>query len=104
MFAAAGIKRQGFLLLGGPGETRDTVEESLAFADGLRLDGLKLTAGIRIYPHTRLAAIAVAEAMIGPDDDLLFPSFYLTRDLEDWLPDRVEECNAGLGQVGSSGQ
>ena len=28
----------GFLLLGGPGETRETVVESLAFADSLGLD------------------------------------------------------------------
>src|SRR5512139_622122 len=30
LLAAHGIRRLGFLLLGGPGETRDTVEESLA--------------------------------------------------------------------------
>ena len=34
LFGDAGIERMGFLLLGGPGETRETVEESLAFADG----------------------------------------------------------------------
>ena len=32
------IKQMGFLLLGGPGETRETVEESLTFADSLPLD------------------------------------------------------------------
>ncbi len=52
-----GIKRIGFLLLGGPSETRDTVEESLEFAESLRLDSLKITVGIRIYPHTPLAAL-----------------------------------------------
>ena len=31
-----GIKRMGFLLLGGPGETKESVEESLVFADSLR--------------------------------------------------------------------
>ena len=45
-----GIKRMGFLLLGGPGETKETVRQSLAFADSLHLDMLKLTVGIRIYP------------------------------------------------------
>ena len=39
-----GIRRMGFLLLGGPGETRETVEESLAFADSLPIEALKITA------------------------------------------------------------
>ena len=51
MFADAGIQRRGFLLLGGPGETRESVEESLQFADSLNLDALKVTAGLRIYPE-----------------------------------------------------
>jgi radical SAM superfamily enzyme YgiQ (UPF0313 family) len=88
-FAGAGIKRGGFLLLGGPGETRSTVEESLEFADGLQLDALKLTAGIRIYPHTPLASMAFAEGLITPDDNLLLPRFYVTPALRDWLPERL---------------
>jgi radical SAM superfamily enzyme YgiQ (UPF0313 family) len=91
MFRNAGIKRHGFLLLGAPGETRDSVEESLAFADGLYLDALKVTVGLRIYPQTPLARMAVAEGLISPDDNLLFPRFYLTPALRDWLPARVAE-------------
>jgi radical SAM superfamily enzyme YgiQ (UPF0313 family) len=93
MFSAAGIKRNGFLLLGGPGESRKTVEESLAFADSLHLDGLKVTVGLRIYPNTALHSIAVAEGVVRPDDDLLWPRFYLTAGLRDWLPKRVAEYN-----------
>ncbi|MCF8045845.1 MAG: radical SAM protein, partial [Desulfarculaceae bacterium] len=89
--AAAGITRMGFLLLGGPGETRDTVEQSLAFADELDLDMLKLTAGIRIYPDTALARQAVKEGIIRPDDTLLWPRFYLSEQLKDWLPARIKE-------------
>jgi radical SAM superfamily enzyme YgiQ (UPF0313 family) len=94
MFADVGIKRHGFLLLGGPGETRETVEESLAFAGSLCLDGLKITVGLRIYPHTTLASIAVAEGVVRPDDDLLLPRFYLAAGLRDWLPERVAEHSA----------
>jgi len=94
--SAAGIKRNGFLLLGAPGETKETVEESLAFADSLGLDGLKVTVGLRIYPGTALHSIAVAEGVIGADDDLLFPRFYLTARLRDWLPERTSEYNAAL--------
>jgi len=94
--SAAGIKRNGFLLLGAPEETKETVEESLAFADSLHLDGLKVTVGLRIYPGTVLHSIAVAEGVIGADDDLLFPRFYLTARLRDWLPERTAENNAAL--------
>jgi radical SAM superfamily enzyme YgiQ (UPF0313 family) len=54
-----GIKRMGFLLLGSPGETRGSVEESLIFADSLKLDNVKITAGVRIYPDTPLAKKAI---------------------------------------------
>lgn len=42
----------GFLLLGGPGETSESVDESLAFARSLNLEMLKVSVGIRLYPHT----------------------------------------------------
>ena len=94
LFQEAGIARWGFLLLGAPGETRDTVEESLAFADSLKLDALKITTGIRIYPHTPLARTALAEGVTERDADLLSPCFYLAAGLRDWLPDRVAAYKA----------
>lgn len=90
VLADHGIRRMGFLLLGGPGETRATVEQSLAFADSLNLEAMKITVGIRIYPNTPLAKLAVQEGMITPEDDLLFPRFYLARGLEDWIFETVE--------------
>jgi radical SAM superfamily enzyme YgiQ (UPF0313 family) len=89
ILAAHGIRRMGFLLLGGPGETRETVEESLAFAESLHLDLLKTTVGIRIYPGTPLARRAMEEGMISGEDDLLFPRFYLAPGLEPWIQQRV---------------
>ena len=83
------IKQMGFLLLGGPGETRDSVEKSLSFADSLALDALKISIGIRIYPHTELARSAVAEGLVAPDDDLLLPRFYMVPGLEVWLRETV---------------
>ncbi|MGC8605735.1 MAG: B12-binding domain-containing radical SAM protein, partial [Desulfomonilaceae bacterium] len=52
LLAKYGIRRMGFLLLGGPGETKETTVESLRFAESLNLEVLKLTVGIRIYPQT----------------------------------------------------
>jgi radical SAM superfamily enzyme YgiQ (UPF0313 family) len=86
-----GIRRIGFLLLGGPGETKKSVEESLSFADSLQLDILNLTVGVRIYPNTDLARRAVAEGRIAPDDSLLHPRFYLVDELQPWLRERVTQ-------------
>ena len=88
--ARHGIRQQGFLMLGGPGETQESVLESLTFADSLPLDQLKITSGIRIYPRTALARVAIDAGMISPDDDLLLPKFYLVRELEEWLLETVK--------------
>ncbi len=80
-----GIKRMGFLLLGGPGETKETVKQSLAFADSLDLDALKITIGIRIYPNTKLAKVAISDGMISQEDNLLIPKFYVVKEIEAWI-------------------
>ena len=95
MLSAHRIRRWGFLLLGGPGETRETVEESIAFAESLGLEGLRVTVGIRIYPGTPLANLAIAEGVITEDDDLLVPRFYLASGLEPWIYDRVKPLLRG---------
>jgi len=94
MLSEYGIRRMGFLLLGSPGDTRESVEESLLFADSLKLDSLKVTAGVRIYPHTSLAKKAVEEGIIPPQDELLFPRFYLAKGLEEWLPKTLKSWAA----------
>jgi radical SAM superfamily enzyme YgiQ (UPF0313 family) len=86
-----GIHTMGFLMLGGPGENKNSVEESLEFVDVLNLNALKITLGIRVYPYTKLAKIAFEEGVIAEDDDLLFPRFYMAKGLEDWLRETVED-------------
>jgi radical SAM superfamily enzyme YgiQ (UPF0313 family) len=90
MFSVQEIRQMGFLLLGSPGETRESVEETLVFADSLKLDTLKITAGVRIYPHTPLPKKAIEEGVIASDDELLFPRFYMARGLGDWLPETLK--------------
>ncbi|NLO32671.1 MAG: radical SAM protein [Candidatus Hydrogenedentes bacterium] len=94
-----GLFRMGFLLLGGPGETRETVEESLAFAESLHLDVLEITVGIRIYPDTKLAATARDTGMVSPEDTLLEPRYYLEKELQDWLLPKVREWAASRPNV-----
>ena len=67
-------------------DTRVVVRE----ADSLRLNTLKITMGIRVYPHTSVAKISMDEGLISPHDDLLLPRFYLTRGLEDWLSETLK--------------
>jgi radical SAM superfamily enzyme YgiQ (UPF0313 family) len=90
MLSEHGIRRMGFLLLGSPGETRGSAEESLVFADSLKLDTLKITTGVRIYPHTSLAKKAIDDGVISSHDALLLPRFYLAKGLENWLPETLK--------------
>ena len=85
-----GIGRMGFLLFGGPGETKETANESLEFADSLELEAMKITIGIRIYPHTSLQQTAIKEGLITADDNLLIPKFYMSKGLESWLQQTVK--------------
>ena len=91
LFAEHHIARMGFLMLGGPGETKASVEESFVFTDSLHLDTLRLTTGIRIYPDTRLAEIAEEKGIIASQKDLLAPQFYIEPELKEWLPERMKQ-------------
>jgi radical SAM superfamily enzyme YgiQ (UPF0313 family) len=86
-----GIRRMGFLLLGGPGETRQTVMESFQFVDSLELDMVKVTIGIRIYPDTEIARLAKRIGKLSIDDNLLSPRFYIEDGMEAWLRKIVQE-------------
>ena len=90
IFRKYDIKQIGFLLFGSPGETKQTVEESIAFAESLNPDMMKLTPAIRLYPGTELANIAVREGMITEEDELLNPSYYISKDLKEWLFEKVQ--------------
>ena len=79
-----GIKTLWIFLIGGPGETRQTLEETLAFAKWRleRGDAVYLTVGVRIYPGTTLHRIAIAEGVVPPTSTLLDPAFYFSSDLD----------------------
>ncbi|NPV59623.1 MAG: radical SAM protein [Actinobacteria bacterium] len=93
-----GFRINCFLLLGGPGENERTVKESVELMGELEPDMLSVTVGIRIYPGCELQEIALREGVIDPDQDLLFPAFYLSPDVEPWLYDYMKEaCEAHAG-------
>jgi radical SAM superfamily enzyme YgiQ (UPF0313 family) len=96
---ASGIRCTWFFLLGGPGETRETVEETVSFVEEhlncKRFLNIMMT-GIRILPGTELARRAVAEKYLPPGCDLCEPAFYFAPGLdEQWVLNRI---NRGIAR------
>jgi anaerobic magnesium-protoporphyrin IX monomethyl ester cyclase len=79
-----GIKTLWIFLVGGPGETPRTVEETLSFAKWRleRGDAVYLTVGLRIYPGTTLHRIAIDEGIVPANSSLLDPTFYFSSELQ----------------------
>jgi radical SAM superfamily enzyme YgiQ (UPF0313 family) len=74
----AGLHVAHYLLLGGPGETAETLDNTLRHVERLGKSVLFFFCGIRIYPHTRLYDRALADGQIDAGQDLLAPVFYHT--------------------------
>jgi len=94
-YRKAGIATSFQLLLGGPGETRDTIIEGFKFLEGIpQPDNILTVFGIRIYPNTPLFEVARPEDIVfmGEKGDYLSPTFHLPHDftqndfqmVEDW--------------------
>ena len=66
-----------FLISGGPGETRETLEEGFRNSQRLKAGAIMALVGMRIYPGTALFERAVAEGRIRRDAELLAPTYYL---------------------------
>jgi len=85
---AAGITYMCDLLLGGPGETRETADETIRVMQHLGPDVVGVAIGLRIYPGTELARIVAKEGfssgnrnLVGEaegNDDFARPVFYLS--------------------------
>lgn len=71
-----------YILLGGPGETRETIRETLSNAEKLSRTVLFFFCGIRIYPYTKIYDLALQEGQISASDDLLAPVFYQSRSIK----------------------
>ncbi len=78
-----------FFMIGGPGETNETLQESLDFVqEKLKKNGRPVTNvahfffGVRIYPHTRLWEISVAEGFVNNRTDPTKPVWYVSDRLD----------------------
>ncbi len=78
-----GMKIFWFFLLGGPGETMETVNETFRFmAEEIPKDHLVyIGMGIRIQSGSPLERISVEQGIIGRGESLLEPKFYFSPDI-----------------------
>ena len=65
-----------YLLLGGPGENKQTLQKTLIGLDSLERAVFFFFCGIRIYPHTDLYDVALREGQITAKQNILPPVFY----------------------------
>lgn len=92
----SGIHSTWFFMLGGPGETRETVDETVSFVEQ-ELNGKQFLSifmvGIRILPGTGLASSAFNQGYLKPDANLVEPTFYLSQHVkEEWMIQRVNRA------------
>jgi radical SAM superfamily enzyme YgiQ (UPF0313 family) len=98
--AAGMIRRHGvpclwIFMFGGPGETEDTVRETLQFAEAeIRPeDAAYFTMGIRIYPGTELETIAREQGVLAASrPEMLTPVFYTSPEVDPrWMMQQVRD-------------
>ncbi|MBL16807.1 MAG: hypothetical protein CL767_06415 [Chloroflexi bacterium] len=75
---------------GAPGETRETVEQKLDFLRGINPAVANLRVGIRMMPGSKSADQARSEGRVFNDGDLLMPTFYVSKSVEDWIVDHLQ--------------
>lgn len=91
MFEEMEIRYILSLLIGGPGEDRETVEETVNFLEERSPFFVDFCVGIRLMPHTSLYDIAVREGVISADDPLMEPKFYISPHIKDWIKDYLTD-------------
>ena len=94
MLEEVGVNYILSLLIGAPGEDRETVEESIEFLSRRSPMMVDFCVGIRLMPHTELFEIGVREGVISADDPLMEPRFYISPLIEDWIESYLQQVCA----------
>jgi len=84
----AGLEVCHSLSLGAPGETGETLRESFNLMEEISPTAVIAMVGLRIFPGTGLARLALEEGILSPADDLLQPKFYIAPKIKD----QIIEC------------
>ncbi len=100
-----GIKVMFDLLLGGPGETPQTVTETINFIKQINPDCAGAPLGVRIYPNTEMARLLTAEGSLDTNPnirrkypgpvDFFKPTFYISAFLGDRPAEFIQDLIAG---------
>jgi radical SAM superfamily enzyme YgiQ (UPF0313 family) len=93
------------LLLGGPGETPETLKVTVDFMKRIGPDAVGAQLGVRVYPHTALAELVASEGPLDANPslhrkypgpvDLFRPTFYISATLGDRPAKLVRELVGG---------
>ena len=84
-----GLRYHAFLLIGGPGEDRESVEESIELLERFTPAHVSVTVGVRLYPGCELSEMAKRSGMISRRANLLMPAFYMPPAIGDWVWERL---------------
>jgi radical SAM superfamily enzyme YgiQ (UPF0313 family) len=74
----AGVEFCHSLLFGAPGETPETIKETVELMDGLRPKAVIAMTGIRLYPGAELTSMAREQGRLSAPGSLLEPQFYFS--------------------------
>ena len=74
---------------GEPGETRQSVEQKLAFLRSLKPAMANIRIGVSVLPGTTAAATALDEGIISDEAELIRPTFYLAPGVREWIVERL---------------
>ncbi len=100
LFVRHGIATSHYFMMGGPGETGETVEEGIQNILSLQKCVSFIFMGIRILPDTPLARLALKEKVIEAGQPLLKPVYYLAPGLDrQWLEERLIKAFEGVRHV-----
>ncbi|MEN8257207.1 MAG: lipid biosynthesis B12-binding/radical SAM protein [Thermodesulfobacteriota bacterium] len=75
------------ILVGGPGETKETLQETVDNLVKTRASAVIFMTGLRIIPATKLYEIAMDEGLINEKTDMVEPQFYVSPAIEPLEPE-----------------
>jgi radical SAM superfamily enzyme YgiQ (UPF0313 family) len=82
------------LLLGGPGENKDTIRNSIESIKKLDLTCVGISYGIRVYPGTGISKI-ISKKIDKRSDEFLNPTFFISDDIKEELIEYTYDLVSG---------
>lgn len=90
----AGLEVCHSLSLGAPGETDETLQQTLDLMEEIAPTAVIAMVGLRIFPQTGLARLAVQEGLVPPAHDFLHPVFYVAPNLQEKIIELAKKIAA----------